>query len=99
MRRICVFGLLLAVLAACGPDDDQGTVCKGDGSLPPAGSECTMEGAVCEPPAILCGKAPYMQCEGGVWVEKPGSPCGNEGGDVSSGDTGSLTSSSGGTGP
>jgi hypothetical protein len=67
----------LLVLLACTPEP-KGTGEKCDaaaGTLPAAGSACASAGEVCVLPAEdICAPGPFVECEGGAWVEKPGVP-------------------------
>lgn len=89
----------VAIVAACGPAAPGSSGGTGgdsscpEGDLPPAGSACAEEAAVCEGPPPDCGTAPRSVCTDGEWVHTPGEECtpGTTGAGTSEGSTGAPT--------
>lgn len=93
----------VSVLSGCTPEPKGGEKCEaGSGTLPAAGSACASAGEVCKPAGEdVCAPGPFVECEGGVWVEKPGVPADDCGettaptGGVTDGTTGGGTTTNG----
>lgn len=77
LRFVAPATLSLLVLTVCNPEPKAGgEKCDAaSGALPAAGSACASAGEVCKPAGEdVCAPGPFVECEGGVWVEKAGVP-------------------------